>query len=74
VVAKVTERSAVCKQAAQKFDVEIFNLRKIIEKEIRIQYQIKVSNRVAALKNMNDSENLQENIKTSDKRGLVCMN
>jgi hypothetical protein len=30
----------VSKQAAQKFDVEIFNLRKLNELEVRTQYQI----------------------------------
>jgi hypothetical protein len=40
VVAKVRERMAVCEQAAQKFDVEISNLRKISEMGVRKQYQI----------------------------------
>jgi hypothetical protein len=35
VVAKVTESLAVCKQEAQKFDVERFNLRKLKELEVR---------------------------------------
>jgi hypothetical protein len=39
---------AVSKQAAQKFDVEIFNLRKLNELKVRKQYQIKISNRFAA--------------------------
>jgi len=59
MIAKVRERLAVCKQAAQKSDVEISNLRKISEKEVRKQYQIKISNRFAALDNVNDSEDLQ---------------
>jgi hypothetical protein len=40
VVAKVRERLAVRKQAAQKFDGEIFNLRKLNDLEVRKQYQI----------------------------------
>jgi len=40
VVAKVRERLAVSKQAAQKFDGERFNLRKLNEKEVRKQYKI----------------------------------
>jgi hypothetical protein len=40
VVAKVRKRLAVSKQAAQKFDVERFNLRKLNELEVRKQYQI----------------------------------
>jgi len=71
------QRLAVCKQAAQKFDVERFNLRKLRELEVRKQYQIKIPNRCAALENLNDSqdinwawENIKENIKTSAKERL----
>jgi len=35
VVAKVTEILAVCEQAAQKFDGEIFNIGKLNELEVR---------------------------------------
>jgi len=59
------------KQAAQKFEVTRFNLSKLNELEVRKQYQIKISNRFAALKKLNDSEginraleNMKENIKT----------
>jgi hypothetical protein len=51
VVAKVRERLAVNKQAAQKFDVARLNLRKLSELEVRKQYQIKISNMFAALEN-----------------------
>ena len=54
VVAKVRERLAVNKQEAQKFDVVTLNLRKLCELEVRKQYQIKISNRFAALENLND--------------------
>jgi hypothetical protein len=59
VVAKVRERLTVNKQAAQKFDVEGFNLRKLSELEVRKQFQIKISNRLAALQNLNDSEDIK---------------
>jgi hypothetical protein len=52
LVSKVTERLAVNKQEAQKFDVERFNLKKLNELEVRKQYQIKVSSRFAALENL----------------------
>jgi hypothetical protein len=42
LVAKVRERLAVSKQAAQKFDVERFNLKKLSETEVREQYQLKI--------------------------------
>jgi hypothetical protein len=66
VVAKVRERLAVIKQAAQKFDAERFNLKKLSELEVRKQYQIQISNRFAALENFNVSEDINrawENIK-----------
>jgi len=37
------------KQAAQKFDVERFNVRKLNELEVRKQYQIKNSNKFTVL-------------------------
>ena len=77
VVAKVRERLAVSKQAAQKFNVERFKLRKLNELKVRKQYQIKITHRFAALENLSDSkdvnrvwENIQENIKTSVKESL----
>ena len=77
VVAKVRERLAVSKHAAQKFDVERLNLGKLSDLEVRKQYQIKISNRSAALQNLNDCEdtnwaweNITENIKTSAKESL----
>jgi len=59
VVTKVRERLAVSKQSAQKFDVEIFNLRKLNELHVWEQYQIKVSNKLAALKNVSDCEDVK---------------
>jgi hypothetical protein len=77
VLAKVRERLVVSKQTAQKFDVERFNLRKVNELEVRKQYPNKISNRLAALENLNDSENInrawenvKENIKISVKESL----
>ena len=77
VVADVREALAVSKQAAQKFDEERFNLRKLNELEVRKQYRIKISNRFAALENLSDSEDINRawenskvNIKTSAKESL----
>ena len=57
--------------------MERFNLRMLNELEVRKQYQIKISNRLAALENLNDSEginrtweNMKENIKISAKESL----
>jgi hypothetical protein len=52
VIAKFRERLAVNKQAAQNFDAEGFNLRKLNELEVRKQYQIEISNRCAVLENL----------------------
>ena len=77
MVAKVTERLTVSKQATQKSDVERFNLRKLNEVDVRKQYQIEISNKFAALGNLNDNkdintalENIKENIKTSTTKSL----
>jgi hypothetical protein len=77
VVAKVRERLAVIKQVAHKFDAERFNLKKLSELVVRKQYQIKFSNRFAALENLNVSEdinkaweNIRESIKISAKESL----
>ena len=52
VVAKVRERLAVRKQAAQKSDGGRFNLRKLNDLEVRKQYHIEIRNRFAALENV----------------------
>jgi hypothetical protein len=77
VVAKVRERLAVSKQAAQNFDVEKYNLRKLRELEFSKLIQIKISYRFAALENLSDDKNIngawekiKENIKTSMKDSL----
>jgi hypothetical protein len=76
-VCKLRERLAVSKQAAQKFDDEKFNLRKLNEPEVKEKYQIEIKNRFAALENLNGDkdvnrawENIKENIKTSAKESL----
>jgi len=61
--------------------VQSINLWKISELEVRKQYQVKISNRFAALENLNDSEEInrawesKENIKTSAEGFLkrVCI-
>jgi len=66
VIAKVREILAVGKQAAQRFDRQRFNLRKLNEPEVREQYQIEITNKFEALENLNDDEDVNrtwENIK-----------
>jgi len=77
VVAKVRERLALRKQAAQKFEGGRFNLRKLNDPEVRKQYKIEIKNRFAALENVSEDEDInrawdsvKENIKTSATVGL----
>ena len=77
LVAKVRKILALSKQAAQKSDGKKFNLRKLNELEVRKRYQIEITNRFAALQNLNDIENInsaweniKENIETSAKESL----
>ena len=57
--------------------MERFNLRKLSELEVTKEYQIKISNRFAALENLNDGEdinrtweNIKKRIKNLDKDSL----
>jgi hypothetical protein len=66
---------SVSKQAVQKFDVEIFNLKDLNER-VREQHQVKISNRHAVLENLDDVdisrawESITENMKTSATESL----
>jgi hypothetical protein len=58
VVAKVRKRLAVIKQTAQNLYGERFNIRKLNELEVRKQYQIEITNKSAALENLNDGKDI----------------
>ena len=77
VIAKVGEILAVGKQAAQRLDRHRLNLSKLNELEVRKQYQIEITNRFAALENLNEDEdvnriwgNIKHNIQISEKESL----
>ena len=77
MVAKLRERLAVRKQAAQKFEGEKFNPGKLKELEVKEKYQIEITNRFQALENLNVDEgvnrvweNIKENLKTAAKESL----
>jgi hypothetical protein len=77
VVAKVRERLAVSKRAAQKIDTERFNVKKLNEGDVKEQYQVTIGNKFAALENLDDSgdinrarDNIRENIKISARESL----
>jgi hypothetical protein len=77
VVAKGRERLAVNKQRSHRFHIERFNLMKLNEIEGKEQYRVGVSNRFAALEDLDADveinsawEMLRENIKISAKDSL----
>jgi hypothetical protein len=77
VVAKVRERLPANKQRLQRFHMERFNLRKLNELEGKLQYRVEVSNRFAALEDLDTKvginsawETIRENINISAKESL----
>jgi hypothetical protein len=74
---QVRERLAVNKQGSHKFQMERFNLKKINDVESKAKYLIEVSNRFAALEDLDAEveintiwETIRENIKISAKESL----
>jgi hypothetical protein len=77
VVAKVTERLAVRKQTTNRVHMERFNLKKLKEIGRREQYHVEISNRLAALENLDTEvdinrarETITGNMKISAKESL----
>jgi len=58
VVTKFSKTLSVSKQTAQKFGIQKLNLKKPSEVEFREQHHNKIPNRLAALENFNDSEDI----------------
>jgi hypothetical protein len=52
VVAKVRERLTVNKQRSHRFHTERFNLKKLNDIEGKVQFHVEVSNRFAALEDL----------------------
>jgi hypothetical protein len=74
VVAKVKERLAVNKQRLHRFHMERFNLKKLNETGCKEQYCVEVSNRFAAMEDLDTEvdinsawETIRENINISAK-------
>jgi hypothetical protein len=55
VVAKLRERISISERARQKFDLERSDLRKLDDVEVKEKYQVEISNRLAALENLDES-------------------
>jgi hypothetical protein len=77
VVAKVRRKLAVNKQRSNRFHMERFNLKKLNEVEGKEQFYVEVSNRFAALEDLDTQveinsawEMIRENIKISAEESL----
>jgi hypothetical protein len=77
VVTKVRERIAVNKQKLHRFHMERFSLKKLNDVEAKEKYRVEVSNRFAALGDLNADveinrawKTIRENIKMSAKESL----
>jgi hypothetical protein len=77
VVAKVRERLSVGKQITNKYYMEKFNLQELNAVEDKEQYRIEISNRFAALENLDENvdikrawDTIRENTKFSAKDSL----
>jgi hypothetical protein len=77
VVAKVRETLAVIKHRSHRFRVDRLNIKKLNEEERKGQYLLEVSNRFAALEDLDGEveinsswEMTRENIKISAKESL----
>jgi flagellar biosynthesis/type III secretory pathway chaperone len=77
IVAKVRERVAVTKRAAQKTEMERLRVKKLNEWDVKEQDRIIIRNKFAALENLEDSgninrawDNITEKLKVSAKERL----
>jgi hypothetical protein len=65
VVAKVRVRLGVSKQTAHMFHVKGFTLKKLNEAESNDQYQVEISNRIAALEDFDAEVNINRERETN---------
>jgi hypothetical protein len=77
VLAKVRERLALSKRAAQKISTERFNVKKLDEGDVKEQYQVTIRNKFAALGKLEGSGDINgacdiigENTKISAEENL----
>jgi hypothetical protein len=76
-VAKLMERISLSKRSRQNFDLETFDVKKLDDVEVKEKYKVEISNRFAALENLDDSmdinsvwESIRENTKLSAKENV----
>jgi hypothetical protein len=77
VVVKLRERLAVSKQTTHRVPMDRLNLKKLNEVEGKEQYRVEISNRFAALENLDTEvdinrawETIRQNINISSKESL----
>jgi len=63
----VTERLSVSKRAAQKSDMERFNLKNLNNVYVKEQYQVKISNRFVPSKNVEENEDIKRTSEISNR-------
>jgi hypothetical protein len=64
MVQRVRHILSVSKRAAQKFDMETFELKKLNDVKVKEKYQVKISNRLAVLEELHhydDNDNVDIN-------------
>jgi hypothetical protein len=71
VLAKVREILSVNKQRSQRLHIGRFNFKKLNDVEDKEKYLVEVSNRFAALEDLDAEGEIRENIKISAKESLV---
>jgi hypothetical protein len=78
VVEKIRERLSVNKQRLHRFNMGRFNLKKLYERDGKEKYHSEVSNRIAALEDLDTEvdinsalEIIRENIKISAKESML---
>jgi hypothetical protein len=54
IISWLQKLETVSKQMAHKFDMERFNLKHLNDMKVKEQYSVKISNRFAALENLDD--------------------
>ena len=73
-IARLRERFSVVKRVDQTVDIDKFNVRKLKDEEIKLQYQVQISNWFDALRTNEDAgeveindtwENIRDNIKVA---------
>jgi hypothetical protein len=81
VVPKVRDRLVASKQTTHRVHTERFNFKKLYEVEGKKQYYVEISNRFAALENLDAEVDINrawnivtEDLKISAKESLVIMN